>query len=184
MLSDLPCCRGTLRRRSDALPDHTAGHKRSAGDHCDDRVGDHGHDEASLTTRPCRDELIETDVSHRAEHSGDIPMRQASMNGHRAAITDERLSCGQPIPDDGEQIVRQVRDIGHGLMLDLAILAKRPAEVRRNVDLAFVCLFDFRHMHAAFVWIAHGGFVAAGKTKSRKILIFSGYTCNLIVAVL
>ena len=76
------------------------------------------------------------------------------MNGHRAAIADERLSCGQPILDDGEQIVRQVRDIGDGLMLDLAVLAKRPAEVRRNVDLAFVCLFDFRNMHGAFVWLA------------------------------
>ena len=52
----------------------------------------------------------------------------------------------QPILDDGEQIVRQVRDIGHGLMLDLAILAKRPAEVRRNVDLAFGAA---RCIHAA-----------------------------------
>ena len=49
---------------------------------------------------------------------------------------------------------------------------------------AFVRFFDFRHMHGAFVWLAHDGFVAAGKTKSRKILIFSGYTCNLIVAIL
>ena len=105
------------------------------------------------------------------------------MNGHRATIADERLSRGQPILDDSEQIVRQVRDIGHGLMLDLAILAKRPAEVRRNVYLAFVRLFDFRYMHAAFVCLAHGGFVAAGKTKSRNIPIFSGYTCNLITAV-
>ncbi len=105
------------------------------------------------------------------------------MNGHRTAIADERLSRGQPIFDDGKQIVRQVRDIGHGLMPDLAVFAKRPAEVRRNVDLAFVCLFDFRHMHAAFVWLAHRGFVAAGKTKSRKIWIVSGYTCNFRTGV-
>ena len=85
-------------RRSESRTDRT----QSAGDHCD--------------------ELIEPEVSHLAEHSGDIPMRQASMNGHRVAIADEQLSLGQPIPDDGEQIVRQVRDIGHGLMLDLAIL--------------------------------------------------------------
>ena len=58
-------------------------------------------------------------------------MRQAAFDGHRAAVADERLSRGQAILDDGEQIVRQVGDIGHGLMLDLAILAKRPAEVRR-----------------------------------------------------
>ena len=69
-------------------------------------------------------------------------------------------------------------------MLDLAIFAKRPAEVRRNVDLAFVRFFDFRNMHGAFVWLAHDGFVAAGKTESGKILIFSGYTCNLIASVL
>ncbi len=42
-------------------------------------------------------------------------------------------------------------------MLDLAVLAKRPAQVRRNVNRAFVCLFDFRNMHRAFVWLAHGG---------------------------
>ena len=48
-------------------------------------------------------------------------MRQAAFDGHRAAVADERLSCGQPILDDGKQIVRQVGDIGHGLMLDLAI---------------------------------------------------------------
>ncbi len=65
-------------------------------------------------------------------------MRQAAFEGHRAAVADERLSRGQPILDDGEQIVRQIGDIGHGLMFDLAILAKRPAKVRRNVDLAFV----------------------------------------------
>ena len=78
------------------------GRTQSAGDHCD--------------------ELIEPEVSHRADHSGDIPMRQASMNGHRVAIADERLSRGQPIPDGCEQFVRQVRYIGRGLMLDLAIL--------------------------------------------------------------
>ena len=108
-------------------------------------------------------------------------MRQAALNGHRATIADERLSRGQPILDDGEQIVRQIGDVGDGLMLDLAIFTKRPAEVRRNVNLAFVRFFDFRHMHAAFVWLAHGGFVAAGKTMSRKISIVSGYTCNLII---
>ena len=108
-------------------------------------------------------------------------MRQAALNGHRATIADERLSRGQPIFDDGEQIVRQIGDVGDGLMLDLAIFTKRPAEVRRNVNLAFVRFFDFRNMHGAFVWLAHGGFVAAGKTMSRKISIFSGYTCNLIV---
>ena len=110
-------------------------------------------------------------------------MRQAALNGHRATIADERLSRGQPIFDDGEQIVRQIGDVGDGLMLDLAIFTKRPAEVRRNVDLAFVFFFDFRHMHAAFVWRAHDGFVAAGKTKSGKFRIFSGYTCNFNVCV-
>ena len=57
-------------------------------------------------------------------------MRQAALNGHRATIADERLSRGQPIFDDGEQIVRQIGDVGDGLMLDLAIFTKRPAEVR------------------------------------------------------
>ena len=68
-------------------------------------------------------------------------------------------------------------------MLDLAVLAKRQVAVSRNVDVAFVCLFDFRNMHRAFVWLAHGGFVAAGKARSRKIRIFSGYKCNFIVAI-
>ena len=109
-------------------------------------------------------------------------MRQAALNGHRATIADERLSRGQPIFDDGEQIVRQIGDVGDGLMLDLAIFTKRPAEVRRNVNLAFVLFSDFRHMHGAFVWLAHRGFVVAGKTMPRKIPIVSGYTCNLIIS--
>ena len=37
------------------------------------------------------------------------------------------------------------------------------------MNLAFVRFFDFRNMHGAFVWLAHDGFVAAGKTKFRKI---------------
>ena len=49
---------------------------------------------------------------------------EAALNGHRAAIADERLFRGQPIFDDGQQIVRQVGDIGHGLMLDLAVLRR------------------------------------------------------------
>ena len=143
-------------------------------------IGNHGHDETTLPARPCGDELIESDVSHGAEHSRDIPMRQASVNLHRASFTDERLPRGKSILDDGEQIVRQVGDVGNGLMLDLSVLPKGSAEVRRNVNLAFVGLFDFCDMHRSFVWVAHGGFVAAGKTKSRTIWIFSGYTCNFI----
>jgi len=142
-------------------------------------IGDHGHDEASFATGPCGDELIESDVSHRAEYSRDIPMRYASVNLHGASITDERSSSGEPIFDDGEQIVWQVGDVCDGLVLDFSVLPKGSAEVRRNVNFAFVSFFDFRNMHGAFVWLAHGGLVAAGKTKSRKIWIFSGYKCNL-----
>ena len=58
----------------------------------------------AITTRPCCDELIEPDVPHGARHSGDIPLRQAWMIGQRSAAADERLSRGQPISDDGEQI--------------------------------------------------------------------------------
>jgi len=58
----------------------------------------------AITTRPCCDELIEPDVPHGARHSGDIPLRQAWMIGQRSAVADERLSRGQPISDDGEQI--------------------------------------------------------------------------------
>ena len=109
-------------------------------------------------------------------------MRQAAFDGHRAAVADERLSRGQSVLHHGEQIVRQIGDVGDGLVLDLAIFAKRPAEVRRNVDLAFVLFSDFRHMHGAFVWLAHRGFVVAGKTMFRKIPIVSGYICNLIIS--
>ena len=42
-------------------------------------IGNHDHDETTLPARPCGDELIESDVSHGAEHSRDIPMRQASV---------------------------------------------------------------------------------------------------------
>jgi len=62
----------------------------------------------SLSAGPCGDELIEADVPHGAEHCRDIPMRQASLDLHRASITDERPSAGEPIFDDGEQIVWQV----------------------------------------------------------------------------
>ena len=47
-----------------------------------------------------------------------------------------------------------------GLMLDLAVLAKRPAQVRRNVNRAFVCLFEFRNMRGVCLvcsWRMSGG---------------------------
>ena len=103
------------------------------------------------------------------------------FNGHRAAITDERLSCGQSCPDDGEQIVRQVGDICDGLMLHLAVLPERSPEAGRNVNLALVGFLDLCDVYRAFVGLAHDGFVTAENTRPRKIRIFSGYKCNLIM---
>ena len=81
---------------------------------------------------------------------------------------------GEPIFDDGEQIVWQVGDNGDGLMLDFSVLPKGSAEVCRNVDLAFVGLFDFCNVDGAFVLPAYGGFVAAEFVRSRKIWTCSG----------
>jgi len=66
-------------------------------------IGSHGHDEASFAAGSRGDELIKSDVPHGAEHSCDIPMRQASVNLHRASLTDERASADEPIFDDGER---------------------------------------------------------------------------------
>ena len=110
-------------------------------------------------------------------------MRQASLDLQGASITDKRLPVGETIFYDGEEIIWQVGDVCDGLVFDLSVLMKRPAEVRRNVHLAFVVFFDFRNMHGAFVWAAHGGFAAAGKTMSWKIRIVSGYKFNVITGI-
>ncbi len=126
-----------------------------------------------------KDTLVQPDVPKRSQHCRNIAVRQAAFDGHGATVTDERLLAGEPLLDDGEQIIGKVGDIGDSLVLDLSVLAKRSPKVSRNVNLAFIGLFDFCNMHGAFVWLTHDGFAAAKKTMSRKIPDISGYKCNL-----
>lgn len=91
----------------------------------------------SLPRQPRTDHQIQPDVPKRSQHCLNIAMRQAAFDGHPATVTDDRLLVGEPLPDDGEQIIGQVEDIGDGLVPDLATRAKRLREVGRNVNLAF-----------------------------------------------
>ena len=74
---------------------------------------------STATGLPRTDHLIQPDVPKRSQHCRNIAVRQAGFDGQRAAITDELLLAGEPLPDDGEQIIWQVGDIGDGLGLDL-----------------------------------------------------------------
>ncbi len=112
-------CRGELRPRVEH-----AGH-------------DHRAHEVALTRGGSVEKRVETEGTQGTEHGGDVAVGQAAhdleplLGGHEAL-------AAQGAADQVDGLGRQMREVAHGLVQDLAALAVGAAEQVRLVGLAFV----------------------------------------------
>ncbi len=107
---------------------------------------DHRQAEIALPARPAREHPLQPEPARRAQHRGDMPVRQRALDPQRLLGGHERLTGKSPL-DQLDHVPRQVREVAERLVLDLAALAVAAPQQRRLVHLPLVVATRRRHVH-------------------------------------
>ena len=131
---------------------------------------DQRHRQITLTTRRPQ-HVSETERPALRPHRRHMTMRQGTLDLETRTGFDVGLT-GERLPDQPDRLRRQMRQIRQRLVLDLAVLTKRPAQQRGLIHPVLVVATSRGHMHgtklASHTPILHH--------TTTPVNIFSDYT--------
>jgi hypothetical protein len=115
------------------------------------------HERRREVPHPRRAPVEDARQPERAEHPedrGDMAVGQAAADGERLARGQEALAR-EPGPDELDEWLGQVGQVGQGLLLDLAVLAVRVAEQRARVLAAALAAHHPDYVHSRSLRLPH-----------------------------
>ena len=115
------------------------------------------HERRREVPHPRRAPVEDARQPERAEHPedrGDMAVGQAAADGERLARGQEALAR-EPGPDELDEWLGQVGQVGQGLLLDLAVLAVRVAEQRARVLAAALAAHHPDYVHSRSLRLHH-----------------------------
>ena len=123
--------------------------QRQLGARRDQQLADHRDDQVALAAALPADQSLQIEPAQRAQHRGDVPVRQRAFDLEVLIEVDQHPS-GEHRPDRLDDGQRQVREVAQVLVADLAALAVgAPQQVGRVLLPALALRLDCGYVSRA-----------------------------------